>query len=739
MVAAYPDVILGGQTFFFRDFGLFGYPLAHYHREHFWRGELPLWNPLNHCGLPFLAQWNTLCLYPGSLLYLLLPLEWSLSLFCLTHLFLAGLGMYFLAWQWTRHRFAAAVAGVAFALNGLALNCLMWPNNIAALGWMPLVVLWVERAAQAGGKALLWAALIGALQMLTGAPEIIALTWVVVGVVVLARTVPNWAAVQTGVARLLGVAVWVTALCAAQLFPFLELLSLSQRHGEFGGSTWAMPWSGWAHLLVPRFGTHEVVPGVVFQTGQYWTTSFYPGVGVVALALVALAQVRERRTWVLGALALGGLVLALGERGGLYAVLGQLLPLGLMRFPIKFVVLTCFALPLLAALAVRAMDTTEEPSWPRRQRVILWITGLLVLGIALLSALAPAEPHAEDGGVGAVSLNGLVRAVFLVVVVGGLVATRALWGRPSGMLAQAMLVVLLGMDVLTHLPRQNPTAPRELLRPGLAALQQLTPRPEHGRSRASLRYPAARTLYSLFTTNLAQDYLIYRLSLHGNCNLLEDLPKVGGFYSLELPHTSEVIQKAFYATTNGGLPGLEDFLGVSQVSHPVQLGQWTNRTGFLPLATIGQQPIFADDATTLEALAHPDFQPAQIVYLPPEAQATVPRGSPTHARIQSAQFRAGECRLEIETSDPTLLVLAQAYHPRWRAFVDGTPERVWRANHGFQAVAVPAGQHVVRLVYQDRLFQLGLGVTVLALLICGVWALRRTTPPPQTTAPANAG
>jgi len=24
----------GGQTFFFRDFGMFGYPLAHYHREH---------------------------------------------------------------------------------------------------------------------------------------------------------------------------------------------------------------------------------------------------------------------------------------------------------------------------------------------------------------------------------------------------------------------------------------------------------------------------------------------------------------------------------------------------------------------------------------------------------------------------------------------------------------------------------------------------------------------------------
>ena len=30
--AAYPDVLLGANTFFYRDYGLFGYPLAHYQR-----------------------------------------------------------------------------------------------------------------------------------------------------------------------------------------------------------------------------------------------------------------------------------------------------------------------------------------------------------------------------------------------------------------------------------------------------------------------------------------------------------------------------------------------------------------------------------------------------------------------------------------------------------------------------------------------------------------------------------
>src|SRR5947207_11814157 len=72
--AAYPEVVLGVRTFFFRDFGFFGYPLAFHHRESIWHGEIPLWNPLNNCGLPFLSQWNSMALYPGSLLYLVLPL-----------------------------------------------------------------------------------------------------------------------------------------------------------------------------------------------------------------------------------------------------------------------------------------------------------------------------------------------------------------------------------------------------------------------------------------------------------------------------------------------------------------------------------------------------------------------------------------------------------------------------------------------------------------------------------------
>jgi hypothetical protein len=142
----HPGILLGTTTFFYRDYGVLGYPFIHFHRECFWAGELPLWNPLSNCGAPFLAQWGTMTLYPPSLFYLLFPLPWSLGVFCLAHLWLGGLGMFQLARRWMGAGPGPALAGVAFALGGVAQSSLMWPNYTVALGWMPWVVLLVERA-----------------------------------------------------------------------------------------------------------------------------------------------------------------------------------------------------------------------------------------------------------------------------------------------------------------------------------------------------------------------------------------------------------------------------------------------------------------------------------------------------------------------------------------------------------------------------------------------------------------
>src|SRR6185369_6354221 len=350
-------VASGQESFFFRDFGIFGYPLAQHHRESFWRGEIPLWNPLNSCGLPFLAQWNTLTLYPLSLIYLLIPLPYGLNVYCLAHLVIAGVGTYRLARHWTGSALAATVAATAYYFSGLLLNSLMWPNNLAALAWLPWVLHSVEQAWRNGGRSLPVAAAFGALQMLAGAPEIILLTWLLALFLWLSElrwSESGWArrSVRQGI-RLFGVAILVGGISAAQLAPFLDLMWHSNRSENFESNAWPMPIWGWANLVVPLFHCYRSPLGVYFQPGQEWTSSYYPGAAVLGLAIAAVLWVRQRRTKLLAIAALFGLVMALGQAGGFYKWISRALPfLSIMRFPIKFVVLATVCLPLLAALAV---------------------------------------------------------------------------------------------------------------------------------------------------------------------------------------------------------------------------------------------------------------------------------------------------------------------------------------------------------------------------------------------------
>lgn len=241
ILAFFPGLIFGGKSLVFRDFGFFTLPNAYFLRECFWHGELPLWNPLNNCGIPFLAQWNTACLYPLTLIYLLLPLVWGLNFFLLLHLLIAGLGMYWLASQWTHHRVAAAVAGVAFAFNGMSLNSLMWISNLAALAWMPWIILLAEQAWRQGGRHVILAALAGTFQMLAGAPEIIAFTWLIIFVLAGGDWLRGQPRRGRMVGRLFVTMGLISLLSAAQLLPFLDLLAHSERMGSVQTSLWAIP------------------------------------------------------------------------------------------------------------------------------------------------------------------------------------------------------------------------------------------------------------------------------------------------------------------------------------------------------------------------------------------------------------------------------------------------------------------------------------------------------------------
>jgi hypothetical protein len=322
--------------------------------------------------------------------------------------------------------------------------------------------------------------------------------------------------------------------------------------------------------------------------------------------------------------------------------------------------------------------------------------------------------------------NGASRAAFLMLTLAALYGLVRL-SVPHRKIVGLVLLALIGLDTLTHMPRQNPVIPRSAFEPGLASL---VPRPRHGESRAMISPTAQVLFHSFSSTNAFTDYLVGRSGLFVNCNLLDDIPKVDGLYSLYLRESEKVERTLLYASTNLNpqLAALLDFLGVAQFTAPGGPADWQYHPSHLPLAVSGQRPVFADADETLEAMASPSFDPRQVVYLPREARPFIIATNRAASEIIRADFGRQHAEIQIRSQTPSLLTIAQADYHRWQADVDGRPAKIWRANFAYQALEIPAGRHSVHLKYEDRLFQAGSLISILSIVACLLW-VRPGVPP----------
>ena len=233
--------------------------------------------------------------------------------------------------------------------------------------------------------------------------------------------------------------------------------------------------------------------------------------------------------------------------------------------------------------------------------------------------------------------------------------------------------------------------------------------------------PAAEAwLHQFASTDAFNDYIVSRLALYVNCNLLDGIPKVDGTYSLYLREPIRIEENLLKASRdpNRDLAPLLDFLAVTQITAPGEYYEWTNRPGALPMVTAGQRAVFADQNATFRALADPGFAPTQTVYLPLESKPFVSITNRTEATIAARKSESNREEIEVVVRQPSLVVIAQDYYHLWRASVDGRPENIWRANLGYQAIQVSAGHHHVTLLYRDVPFYRGLLISCLTLAAC---------------------
>jgi hypothetical protein len=135
--------------------------------------------------------------------------------------------------------------------------------------------------------------------------------------------------------------------------------------------------------------------------------------------------------------------------------------------------------------------------------------------------------------------------------------------------------------------------------------------------------------------------------------------------------------------------------------------------------------VAGESKARLEKLASPEFDPREVAYV--EEPVNLPDLCQGHADIVNEISTRVTLAVRMET--PGLVVLADQWDKGWRAYLNGRPVPILRANHAVRGVVVPAGSGTLEFRYAPASFAWGLrlaavgGVALLGWL--GIILLRR--------------
>lgn len=670
------------------------------------QGEIPLWNPYNNGGLPFIADTQAAVFYPPRLLTIALSAAaggWTyhaLELEAIAHVLAYTLLMYAFVRRLTRTHpasvFGALVASVTAGYGGYVSG--YPPLQLALLEagiWLPLAALGIHEATRLTERVRYpWLLLTGfalGLSWLAGHPQTsYFLTFFLVAYFAyqIVRQRRPWRDLLAGTALFGVVSVGVVAVT---LLPGLEYLMRTSRSGlGFDAKGGGFPFQDIAQVIFP---------GVV----SLWSPLYF---GVIGLPL-ALAAVWKRlpEAWFWFGTALVALMLSTGASSALFHLLYNVLPgMRYFRGQERIAYLFANAAAVLVGLGAVWIASGEARAALRRLRLG---TGALALG-AVIGA-------------------GAAFALWLY--------DRDRFGPLIGPMTFSALIALGAAFLIPAVAR------RSSLRWLLAALIvfELFSVSMDGSNYDPIPPSAQLTRSPLLDVPLADTDVPFRVDglrgLHDNYGSLYGLADIQGISPLFLDGPQQIIEHGLpderawelfavryvYSDWDAlNVPGIVVASGSDRVG-PVNLHQLTAPRPYAHLVFAAVTVASDDEARAL--LADPDFDPRRVAILHRAPTLTLPEATPEGAGTTITRYAPEALEVIVSTPENAILTLAHVDYPGWNAALNGQAVAIVRAYGGLSAVEIPAGQHTLTLTFAPRSYQIGAGISLVTWAILAILAV----------------
>jgi hypothetical protein len=681
------------------------YPWHQFATDSVRQGTLPLWNPYQFCGAPFLANSQSGVLYPGNLLHYLLGSQLATGWSAWLHLVLAATFMCLFLRGLGVGAAAGALGGIGYAFSTWQIAWLHLPTFLATSCWLPLVLWLVCRLFAGGGWVSLGFAI--AMSLLAGHLQIAFYVLLAAGLLALYLAVGRLCAHQPRTAAW-GIGLFVMALllagmlAAPQLIPTLELSRQSHRsaapsaQGYEAYTAYALSTDALATLFMPDlFGNPSTSDPPYFGASRgrmyfnYAEGALYVGLSTLFLAAYALLRRRqpERLLPFFGGLALLALLMALGT--AVDALFYFYVPgFGQSGSPGRALVLWAFALNALAALGYEKL--TNDNATPIKTAgiaiavVAILATASLIKGTSAALSIYPAAIEAWN--------TQWPRQAGLFVLSAGIVLALAAGKMRTGWMALLPLGILVA-DLFAIGFHYNPSATPAAIYPVTQSLRILQQGAQHER---------------IMPINTDWRFSGPQAVLPPNAAMVFRLRDVQGYDSLFPGRYKAFMNRLAKPGEDSSPPEVGNMVFAKTADL-----QWAAQAGvryilsLTPLSLAGAREAYIDQIYLYEL-----YQATGRVRIQTDD------GHPVSFRwLEDGTTRVG---FQVEAPAPATLLLADQYYPGWQALLDDRqPLPIQRVKEVFRQVRVPAGRHIVRFQYRPAGFRMGLYLMLLGILVGG--------------------
>lgn len=766
-----------GQGIFGTDYLAGSYQFMEFLSNQLRSGEIPKWVPYVYGGVPLHANPGS-TYYPTRLaLMWLLPDSRVFPALLMSQLFIAAGGMYLLTRELGTRTWIAFLSGLAFMFTGITMSGLYSGHDgrIIVATFAPLAFFFLHRGMRTGsfpsfvGVAVTFGFTLLSFQIQSNYYLLLAAAvWTLycgwkfreAGRLQIARRI---------VRALLAVA-FAFALSAVNFLPFIDYVAESPRGAEGGrgyeyATSYSMPPAETIGLAIPE---QQGVLGTYHGKSFFKQHTEYVGAFVIAMLLLGFVFTRRNGYWrFFGITTLVALSMSYGGFTPIYRLYYSLLPgVNKFRAPSISFFLVSMSLVVMAALTMEALARIREkaPEEARAARRTVKTTG----------------NTRSEAGLASMAMLGLIGLGFLMLVVSQLITSEVnestgwlrfgmfllvtaffLWfwmsGKlPSRVLAMALCVVTLtDLWVVTRQFFQVVEPPEEVYAPD-EIVEYL--RSQNDSSRVWVFPFGGQTVYRGFE-QVGENRIPLR-----NYLMHFDIEQAGGEHGNQLDRWNRFAgagEKVYVDWHNFlASPAFRSAANIKYVISGVDLGIKPGDTAAAHMEEVyrGQRAIvyrnnlvlprayivpgvrvIPDTDSALAFMKQPTWNPREVAVVDRPLGVTLP-STPLQKAAVISEKEPDRVVVRTNTNQPALLVLADVYAHGWKAYVDDRQVPIAITNVAFRGVAIPAGEHTVRFVFDPDDLETGRIISgiLLALLIAyGIGhtiGKKRKSRPEETTA-----